>query len=161
SAQSPPPECLFVGGTAAGAPCCAILPTALVCVGDMIPFQRRQGVTADVRAAVAVGSAAGSLGAGLFAHYFSWRLIFGLTAVLAAGTTVAMGRLPESNLRPSTGGPMEQLRQAFRRPWARFLILFAVPEGAMVLGFLVYFAPALEAPGTNPAVAGLVVAAYG
>src|SRR2546430_16793255 len=83
-----------------------------------------------------------------------------IAALVARGTTVAMGRLPESNLRPSTGGAMEQLRQAFRRPWARFLILFAVPEGAMVLGFLVYFAPALEATGTNPAAAGLVVAAY-
>jgi predicted MFS family arabinose efflux permease len=39
--------------------------------------------------------------------------------------------------------------------------LFAIPEGAMVLGFLVYFAPALEGTGTNPAVAGLVVATYG
>jgi Major Facilitator Superfamily. len=44
---------------------------------------------------------------------------------------------------------------------ARFLILFAIPEGAIVLGFLVYFAPALESTGTNPAVAGLVVATYG
>jgi predicted MFS family arabinose efflux permease len=41
------------------------------------------------------------------------------------------------------------------------VILFAIPEGAMVLGFLVYFAPALESTGTNAAVAGLVVAAYG
>ena len=31
----------------------------------------------------------------------------------------------------------------------------------MVLGFFVYFAPALESTGTNPAVAGLVVATYG
>jgi predicted MFS family arabinose efflux permease len=31
----------------------------------------------------------------------------------------------------------------------------------MVLGFLVYFAPALESTGTNAAVAGLVVATYG
>jgi len=31
----------------------------------------------------------------------------------------------------------------------------------MVLGFLVYFAPALESTGTNPAIAGLVVATYG
>jgi len=31
----------------------------------------------------------------------------------------------------------------------------------MVLGFLVYFAPALESTGANPAVAGLVVATYG
>ena len=72
-----------------------------------------------------------------------------------------MRRLPESNAPASSGGPVAQLRQAVRRPWARFLILFAIPEGAMVLGFLVYFAPALESTGTNPALAGLAVATYG
>ena len=145
----------------AGASVCAILPAALVYVGDMIPFKRRHAVIADVLAAVAVGTAAGSLGAGLFAHYLSWRLIFGVTAVIAAGLAVVMGRLPESNVPPPTRGPIGQLRRADQRPWARFLILFAIPEGAMVLGFLVFFAPALESTGTNPAVAGLVVAAYG
>jgi predicted MFS family arabinose efflux permease len=72
-----------------------------------------------------------------------------------------MGRLPESHPPAPAGGPFAQLRQAVRRPWARFVILFAVPEGAMVLGFLVFFAPALEATGTNAALAGLVVATYG
>jgi len=144
-----------------GAAVCAVLPAALVYVGDMVPFKTRHAVIADVLAAVAIGTAAGSLGAGLFAHYLSWRLTFGITAVVAAGLAVAMGRLPESNAQPSAGGPIDQLRQALRRPWARFLILFAIPEGAMVLGFLVYLAPALEATGTNPAVAGLVVATYG
>jgi predicted MFS family arabinose efflux permease len=161
SALAPNLDFLIFARIVAGASVCAILPTALVYVGDMIPFQRRQAVTADVLAAVALGTAAGSLGAGLFAHYLSWRLIFGVTALIAAAVVLAMGRLPESNLRPSTGGPLQQLRQTFRRPWARFLILFAIPEGAMVLGFLVYFAPALESTGTNPAVAGLVVATYG
>src|SRR5205823_15095554 len=89
------------------------------------------------------------------------RVIFGVSAVLAAAVAVALGRVPESDARPSTGGPLAQLRAALSRPWARFLILFAIPEGAMVLGSLVYLAPALEATGTNPAVAGLVVAAYG
>jgi predicted MFS family arabinose efflux permease len=145
----------------AGASVCAVLPSALVYIGDMIPFKTRHAVIADVLAAVAIGTAAGSLGGGFFAHYFSWRLIFVIVAVLAAVLAVAMGRLPESNAPPSTGGPVAQLRQAVRRPWARFVILFAIPEGAMVLGFLVYFAPALESTGTNPALAGLVVAAYG
>jgi len=145
----------------AGASVCAVLPSALVYIGDVIPFKTRQAVIADVLAAVAIGTAAGSLGGGFFAHYLSWRLIFAVAAVLAAVLAMAMGRLPESNARPSTGGPIAQLRQAFRRPWARFLILFAIPEGAMVLGFLVYFAPALEATGTNAALAGLVVATYG
>jgi predicted MFS family arabinose efflux permease len=145
----------------AGASVCAVLPSALVYIGDMIPFKVRQAVIADVLAAVAIGTAAGSLGGGFFAHYFSWRLTFVVVALLAAVLAISMGRLPESNAPPSTGGPIAQLRQAVHRPWARFLILFAIPEGTMVLGFLVYFAPALEATGTNPALAGLVVAAYG
>src|SRR3977135_1843514 len=57
----------------------AILPAALVYIGDVIPFQRRHAVIADVLSAVAIGTAAGSLGAGLFTHFLSWRLIFGLT----------------------------------------------------------------------------------
>ena len=161
SALAPNLNLLIAARIIAGASVCAILPTALVYVGDMIPFKARHAVIADLLAAVALGTAAGSLGGGLFAQYLSWRLIFGLTAVLAAGLVVVMGRLPESNAQPPEGGPIAQLRQAVRRPWARFLILFAIPEGAMVLGFLVYFAPALEATGTNPAVAGLVVATYG
>src|SRR5260370_21848644 len=130
-------------------------------MGEGGRFNRRHAVIADVLAAVAIGTAAGSLGGGLFAHYFSWRLIFVASAALAAILAVAMGRLPESDARPSTGGPFAQLGQAVRRPCARFLILFAIPAGAMVLGFLVYFAPALEATGTNAALAGLVVATYG
>jgi predicted MFS family arabinose efflux permease len=161
SALAPNLDLLIGARIIAGASVCAVLPTALVYLGDLVPFNRRQAVIADVLAAVAVGTAAGSLGAGLFAHYLSWRLFFGLIAVLAAAVAVAMGRLPESNPPVPAGGPLVQLRQAVRRPWARFLILFAVPEGAMVLGFLVFFAPALESTGTNPALAGLVVATYG
>ena len=161
SALAPNLDFLIGARILAGASVCAILPTALVYVGDMVPFKTRHAVIADVLAAVAIGTAAGSLGGGLFAHYLSWRLIFGVTALTAAGLAVAMGRLRESDAPPPIGGPVAQLRQALRRPWARFLILFAIPEGATVLGFFVYFAPALESTGTNPAVAGLVVATYG
>ena len=161
SAFAPNLDFLIVARILAGASVCAVLPAALVYIGDMIPFQRRHAVIADVLSAVAVGTAAGSLGAGLFAHYASWRLIFVITALIAAGLALVMGRIPESDVAPPTGGPFAQLRLAVRRPWARFLILFAIPEGAMVLGFLVYFAPALESTGTNPAVAGVVVATYG
>jgi predicted MFS family arabinose efflux permease len=161
SALAPNLNFLIVARILAGASVCAIVPAALVYVGDMIPFKTRHAVIADVLAAVAIGTAAGSLGGGFFAHYLSWRVVFGVAALLAAGLAVALGRLPESNAPPPTGGPLAQLRQAVRRPWARFLILFAIPEGATVLGFLVYFAPALESTGTNPAVAGLVVASYG
>src|SRR5258706_12228806 len=98
----------------------------------MIPFKARLSVTADLLAAVAIGTAAGSLGGGFFAHFLSWRVIFGISAVLAAAVAVALGRLPESGARPSTGGPIAQLRAAVRRPRGRFLALVAVPGGGVV-----------------------------
>src|SRR6195256_564094 len=85
SALAPNLDFLIAARIVAGASVCAILPTALVYVGDMIPFKARHAVIADVLAAVAVGTAAGSLGAGLFAHFLSWRLTFGVAAVVAAG----------------------------------------------------------------------------
>lgn len=161
SAAAPNIEFLIGARILDGIAVCAILPTAIVYVGDMVPFKLRHAIIADVLAAVAIGTAAGSLGAGLFAHFLSWRLGFALPAVIAAGLVIAMGRLPESSAPKPTGGPVEQVRRAVRRPWARFLILFAIPEGAVVLGFLVYLAPALESTGANAAIAGLVVATYG
>src|SRR6195256_6596194 len=89
SALAPNLNFLIFARIVAGASVCAVLPTALVYVGDMIPFKVRHAVIADLLAAVAIGTAAGSLGGGFFAHYFSWRLIFGLTAVIALALAVA------------------------------------------------------------------------
>src|ERR1700682_2763225 len=82
SALAPNLDLLIGARILAGAAVCAILPAALIYRGYVVPFNRRHAVIADVLAAVAVGTAAGSLGDGLFAHYLSWRLIFGGIGVL-------------------------------------------------------------------------------
>lgn len=161
SALAPNVDLLIAARILTGVAVCAILPTCLVYIGDMVAFRLRQAVIADVLAAVAVGTAAGSLAAGLFAHFLTWRLMFAVPALLAAVLVYELRRLPESNAPPATGGPIVQLKQVTRRPWARFLILYAIPEGSIVLGFIVFFAPALESTGASAAIAGLVVAAYG
>lgn len=161
SAAAPSVELLIAARLLDGMAVCAVLPTALVYLGDMVPFNLRHSVIADVLSAVAVGTTVGSLGAGLFAHFLSWRLMFLVPALIAILLVFAMKRLPESSAPVPSGGPLSQIAQAVRRPWARFVILFAIPEGAMVLGFIVYFAPAIESTGTNAALAGLVVASYG
>src|SRR2546425_352831 len=53
SAVAPNLDFLLAARIIAGASVCAILPTALVYVGDMVPFKVRQAVLADVLAAVA------------------------------------------------------------------------------------------------------------
>jgi MFS family permease len=68
SAVAPNLDFLIGARILAGASVCAILPAALVYVGDTIPFERRHAVIADVLAAVAIGTAAGSLGGGLFSR---------------------------------------------------------------------------------------------
>lgn len=161
SATAPNVDLLIAARILDGMAVCAVLPTALVYIGDMVPFNLRHSVIADVLAAVAIGTTVGSLGAGLFAHFLSWRFMFLVPALIAVVLAFAMKQLPESSAVAPRGGPLGQLVQAVRRPWARFVILFAIPEGAMVLGFIVYFAPAIESTGTNPALAGLVVAPYG
>src|SRR6202165_1568526 len=118
SALAPNLDLLIGARILAGASVCAILPTALVYLGDVVPFNPRHAVIADVLAAVAVGTAAGSLGAGLLAHYLSWRLIFAVIAVLAAGGAVAVGVVREvggARGHPPRAPPVARLSSSGRR----------------------------------------------
>src|SRR5207302_1175346 len=48
-----------------------------------------------------------------------------------------------------------------RNRWAVWLLALSLLQGAVMFGFVTYFAPALEAGGHSPAIAGAVVAGYG
>jgi MFS family permease len=161
SAVAPNVDSLIAARALAGCGLCAVLPTVLVYIGDTVPFRFRQSVIADVQTAVAIGTAGGSLAAGICARYLTWRVMFLVPAAIAFALVLRLTLIPESPVLPATRGPIAQVSRVVRRGWARFLILFAIPEGVMVLGFFVFFAPALETTGVNAAVAGLVVAAYG
>lgn len=144
---------------AAGA-AAAVLPTALVYVGDRVPFERRQQVIVNVLAAGALGTALATVAAGLAARFEAWRVVFAVSALLALLVGLALGRLPEMLVR-SGGEVVRQLRSVLSRPWAAAVIVLAVAEGAVMVGLLTYLPPALEASGHSAAVAGLVVASYG
>jgi predicted MFS family arabinose efflux permease len=95
-----------------------------------------------------------SIAAGLVGRFGSWRLVFAVPAVLALALAALLGRLPESLGETRGAGPLTQIRRVARHPWALFLFALAVAEGAVVLGFLTFLAPALEAGGQSSAVAG-------
>src|SRR3712207_8944997 len=74
-----------------------------------------------------------------------------------------LARLPEPEGFDASEreGPMVQIGRVVRRPWAVAVVGIAMVEGAVILGFLTFLAPALEHDGFSPAVAGLAVGLYG
>jgi predicted MFS family arabinose efflux permease len=161
AAFAPSLGALVVARGAAAAFVAALLPTSLVYVGDRVPFARRQQVIANVLAAGALGTVGATIGAGVLERYVSWRLVFAVPAVLALVDAIALGRLPESLPADAGGGPLTQIRRVLAHRWAVFLVLLALAEGAAMLGFLTFLAPALQVHGVSSAQAGLVVAVYG
>lgn len=139
----------------------ALLPTSLVYVGDRVAFADRQQVIANLLAAGALGTTLATVSSGLLASFASWRVAFALLAIIAAVLAVVMGRLPESLTPDQRAGPLTQIRRVLSRRWALFVIALALAEGATMVGFITFLAPALEAHGESAALAGLIVAAYG
>ena len=158
SSLAPTLELLVLSRALTGACIAAAVPSALVYVGDVVPFVRRQSVLTDLNAASALGiTSAMGLG-GVLAATVGWRAAFLLPALLAGALAVILSRLPEP---PRASGHEGGLRVALRSRWGRRVLLLALVEGAALLGLLTYLAPAVESGGASPTQAGALVALYG
>ncbi|WNG57237.1 MFS transporter [Archangium gephyra] len=151
---------LVLGRLLAGGAVAAVMPTSITYVGDTFPVERRQGAIADLNASYAAGSALGTLAGGAAAAYASWRVGFLGSAVLAGVLAVVLARLTHCP-GAGRGGLRHRIRAVLGTPWALAVIGLALVEGAALLGFLGFLAPALVTAGHRPGIAGLVVAAYG
>ncbi|TMC65381.1 MAG: MFS transporter, partial [Chloroflexota bacterium] len=76
SSLSPNLTALLVARFITGGIACGVMPTTLVYLGDRFPFTVRQEAISNVLVFVALGTAAGTLGAGLTAHALTWRVFF-------------------------------------------------------------------------------------
>jgi len=161
SAMAPSLTALVLARALTAALICSLFPSALTYIGDRFPFRVRQRAVADLLAVVAVGMMLANLGAGLLAAYASWRLGFLLPGMALLVLSFALRWLPESLPDVNLERPLAQLRRLALHPWMVFLFLVTIPEGAAVLGFFTFLAPALEAQGVSPGAAGAVVAIYG
>ena len=162
SALAPNLLLLVVGRALVGGLFAAVIPTALVYIGDTVPNSFRQKALADQLAAGAVAIALATVAAGLAAYLGLWRPAFA-APVLAAGALglLLARRLPEPEREGGGAGPLAQVGLVARRPWAVLVVLLALVEGGVILGFLTYLAPSLEAEGYSAAVSGLTVGLYG
>lgn len=161
AAAAPDLGALVASKAVAAAFAASLLPTSLVYVADRVAFAARQQVIASLLAAGAMGTTLATVGSGLLAGYASWRVAFAILAVIALVLAKAVGSVPESLAAERRAGPLTQIRRVLSRGWALVVIALALAEGATMVGFITFLAPALEAHGESAALAGLVVASYG
>ncbi|MEU3317424.1 MFS transporter [Streptomyces sp. NPDC006662] len=160
SALAPDAPVLIGARALAGAFFAASIASSLTYVGDMVPAAIRQRPLSELMTAFALGTAVATVVAAAVAHYLTWRLVFVLPGILAAYLAVALRRLPEPERAPS-GSLLAPFRVVLSSPWQWYVMAVAMLEGAVLLGFLTYLAPALEARGLPTTLAGAVAALYG
>src|ERR671917_822435 len=163
SAAAPSLAVLIAARALAGGLFAAVIPAALVYVGDTVGIDSRQKALADLMAASAVGTALATVLGGLAAYLGAWRFAFAAPALAGGVLALLLARLPEPEGFTAEGreGPLVQVGRVFRRSWAVTVVGIAAVEGAVILGFLTFLAPSLESMGFSPAVAGLAVGLYG
>lgn len=144
----------------AGAAFSATITTVLIYYGDTLSIHRRAVATANLAAAISLGLAAGTVGAGAIAQWWGWRWVYVGVAVLSLALTAGLVRLAES-----VGDAREPLIPSLRRlianPWAVAVLVFTVVEGALLIGVFNYLAVALQISGESVLAAGLATAAFG
>ncbi len=162
SALAPSLAVLVAARALTGGLFAAVIPASLVYIGDTVPLQVRQKALADQLATSAVATALATALAGFAAYLGLWRLAFAAPVVLAALLGLFLiRRLPEPEGVGEGAGPLASLGLVARRPWAVLVVLVALVEGGVILGFFTYLAPAVEAEGYSAAASGLAVGVYG
>jgi predicted MFS family arabinose efflux permease len=136
----------------------AIVPAALIYIGDVVPVVRRQRTLTDINSGTAAGITAAMAGGGVVAALLSWRVAFLLPALPALALVLLLRRLPDP---PVDAAPRGGFRAVLRDRSARAVLCLGLLEGCVLLGLLAYFAPALESRGYSISVAGAVVGGYG
>jgi predicted MFS family arabinose efflux permease len=138
------------------------VPATLVYVGATVPVERRQQPLTDLMAGVAVGMAAATVAAGWAAQLVSWRAMFAVTAVAAAGLALYLRRLPEPPRAAVERHPVRALIRAASNRWVLLVLLLGFVEGAAITGSFTFVAPGVQqAAHAGAGLAGTVVAAYG
>jgi len=143
-----------------GAAFSATITTALIYYGDTLAIKQRAVATANLAAAISLGLAAGTLGAGAIAQWFSWRWVYAIVAASCVVLALLLTRLKES-----APGTKESLARSIRRlagnRWALTILVFTVVEGVLLIGIFNFLAVALQASGESVLAAGLATAAFG
>ena len=161
SAVAPTVAVLMIGRGLAGLFFAAAMPTAMTYVGDTVSERERQSKLAVLMAFATAGVACGTVVGGALAQFWSWRVAFLASAVLAAGVSLLLVHLPEPTAPRPTAGFLRQVREIASDRWVRVVVALALVEGAVVFGALTFVAASLQDQGVGAALAGSAAAGFG
>lgn len=161
SAFTPNLAVLVAARALAGGLFAGVIPASLVYIGDTVPMDSRQRALANQLASSGVATGLATAGAGLAAYLDLWRLAFAVPVVASLVLGLLLARLPEPEREAGEAGALVRIGQFLKSPWAVLVVLLALVEGGVILGFLTYLAPALESGGYGAAVSGLAVGLFG
>ncbi len=155
------PLVLGLARAAAGGLFGAAYPSSLIYLGDTVPPQRRQREVTRLMVGVALGTAFASLGAGVVAHFLTWRVAFVVTGMSALLVVLLLRDLVEPPRTRSHLHLLTPVAEVLRSRAAVLVLVLAFLEGAVLLGVLTLLPAAVEADGSSAATAGTVAGVYG
>ncbi|MGC5616031.1 MFS transporter [Georgenia sp. Z1491] len=161
TAAAPDVATLLLARFVAGGAFAAIVPGALIYVGDTVPVAQRHGPLTDVMMMTATGMAAATLVGALLADLASWRLAFGVPAAVVLLVVVLMSRLPEVAAQGERLSVRAALTRVLGNRWALVVFALAFVEGVVLLSVLNFLPTVLQNQGMSTTFSGAVTAAYG
>ena len=157
---------------ASGVASAAIVPLGMAWIGDVVPYDRRQGILAKFLTGQILGMIFGQVAGGLLGDLIGWRYVFlvlgGVHLLGGLGTLLEITRTPALRGVAVTGsqaGPASiaaSFRAVLARPWARVVLLGVFAEGFAMFGAFAYIGADLHRRfGLGFGAVGLILAAYG
>lgn len=161
---------LVLARIAMGLCAAAIIPLGMAWVGDAVPYSQRQEVLAKVGLGTTLGLVGGQLMGGLLTDTLGWRWAFVMMGLLFAVIGALM--YGDYKRQPAPAAPshdaanrpsfVNQALQIMTEPWARFILLMAIVEGACGFGVLAIIASHLHRElALSLTAAGAIVAMFG
>jgi predicted MFS family arabinose efflux permease len=161
-------DLLVLARIAVGLTAAAIIPLSMAWLGDVVPYERRQGVLAFFLSGQISGIVLGQAFAGIIAEHFGWRMVFVSIAALFATAGVALffelcRRRGMAAATPATvASPFARLATMLRRPWVAIVLAGAFFEGMVFFGAYTFVGSYLWARfDLSFDLIGLIVAGFG
>ena len=163
-AAAPGLTALTVARFLTGMGAAAVIPLSLAFIGDNVGYERRQLVLGRFMASTLSGQMLGPLVAGALSELLSWRMVFGLMALVFAAVGLLL--LPGARgVQAVTSGPrahpLRQYLELARDPWVRVVVFAVAVEGFLFYGTFAYLGAYLEARfALNYFLIGLIIAGF-